>query len=99
MIADMYDHPITTAHLGKAIAHYTQTLVPLVYLPIAKQETRQEQQLATGHRGTLHMHLDGVREALADASNALTPQQPATSATPFATAPKPPHAPGPRGRS
>lgn len=90
---------ISTAHLGKAIAHYTQTLVPLVCLPIAKQETRQEQQLATEHRGTLHMHLDGVRKALADASNALMPHQPADSATPVATAPKPPHASGSRGRS
>ncbi|MFF7337406.1 hypothetical protein ACFZAT_08690 [Streptomyces sp. NPDC008163] len=90
---------VSTAHLGKAIAHYTRSLEPLLYLHTARQKIRRKHWLATEHRGALRVHLNGAQEALADARTALTPPPPPTSATPAAPTPKPPHAPGPRGRS
>ncbi|MEV5605465.1 hypothetical protein AB0L33_28890 [Streptomyces sp. NPDC052299] len=89
---------VSTAHLGKAIAHYTQTLEPLLYLHTARQKIRRKHWLATEHRGVVHVHLDGARKALADARTALTPPPPAAPAAPVATGTKP-HAPAPKGRS
>ncbi|MGW2477922.1 hypothetical protein [Streptomyces sp. NPDC001665] len=90
---------VSTAHLGKAIAHYTQTLEPLLRLHTARQKIRRKHWLATEHRGALRGHLNGAQEALADARTALTPPPPPTSAAPVAAGTKSPHAPGPRGRS
>ncbi|MGZ2361544.1 hypothetical protein LRE75_33515 [Streptomyces sp. 372A] len=88
-----------TGHLGKAIAHYTQTLIPLLYLPAAKEETEQQRWLVAEHRGALQIHLNGARTALADAHAVLSPPQAPAPVVPAASAPAPPHTPGPRGRS
>ncbi|MFE0188018.1 hypothetical protein [Streptomyces sp. NPDC058989] len=66
-----------TGHLGRAIAHYTQALAPLIALakPDA-QPTLQRQFHAIDHHSRLCVHLDDASQALAAAHASLAARAP-----------------------
>ncbi|WP_371551337.1 hypothetical protein OG266_38240 [Streptomyces sp. NBC_00554] len=73
----------TAAHLGRAIAHYTQALSPLVTLAQpGAQATLQKQLDAIDQHSRLRVHLDDAGKALAAARACLgAPRNPATPNT------------------
>ncbi|MGW2721051.1 hypothetical protein [Streptomyces sp. NPDC001492] len=73
----------TTGHLGRAIAHYTQALAPLVALARPGAQTTLQKQLdAVGLHSRLRVHLDDADQALAVARACLgTPRRPAAPST------------------
>ncbi|MCA1221305.1 hypothetical protein [Streptomyces sp. 8L] len=80
----------STGHLGRAVAHYAQTLSPLV---TAAQNTLPPTVGSLDDHRT-RAHLDAAEQALAAARTALdTPRPPAASS---ALVPAPPHAPAVR---
>ncbi|MGW2137700.1 hypothetical protein ACWCW2_17035 [Streptomyces sp. NPDC001773] len=86
----------SAGHLGKAIAHYTQALAPLLVLTTTAQDTLQQRLDSLDHRSRLRNHLDDGGRALAAAHTALeAPRPPATSSAP---APAPLRAPAVRRR-
>ncbi|WP_326812273.1 hypothetical protein OIE62_07735 [Streptomyces scopuliridis] len=87
----------SAGHLGRAIAHYTQALAPLITLTTGTQDTLQHKLDALNHRSRLRVHLDDAGRALAAARTALEVPQP--PAVPSAPAPAPPHAPAVRCRA
>ncbi|MFF7174718.1 hypothetical protein [Streptomyces pseudovenezuelae] len=75
----------TTGHLGRAIAHYTQALAPLITLAQPRaQATLQKQLDAIGQHSRLRVHLDDAGQALAAARACLG--APCRPTTPSATA-------------
>ncbi|MDX3855628.1 hypothetical protein [Streptomyces sp. AK02-01A] len=87
----------SAAHLGQAIAHYTQALAPLITLTTAAQDTLQQQLDSLDHHSRLLTHLDDAGRALAAARTAL--QVPRPAAVPSAPAPAPLQAPAVRRRT
>ncbi|MFE9725941.1 hypothetical protein ACFYQ5_20675 [Streptomyces sp. NPDC005794] len=86
----------TVGHLGRAIAHYTQALAPLITLTTTAQDTLQQKLDSPGLRSRLRIHLDDAGRALAAARTALeVPQPPIDSKAP---APAPLRAPAARRR-
>ncbi len=88
----------SAGHLGRAVAHYTQALAPLITLTTTAQDTLQQQldSLDLNH-SRLRVHLDDAGRALAAARTALkVPRPPAAASAP---APVPPHAPAVRRRA
>ncbi|MEV0957029.1 hypothetical protein AB0I97_14275 [Streptomyces sp. NPDC049951] len=49
---------MTAGHLGRAIAHYTQALTPLITLTTTGQHTLQHKLDSLDHRSRLLAHLD-----------------------------------------
>ncbi|GAA4010062.1 hypothetical protein [Streptomyces plumbiresistens] len=87
----------TAARVGRAIAHYTQALAPLVSLAQpGSQATLQQQLDAIDLHSRLRIHLDDAGRALAEARVCLRPRR---STTPAATATVPVPAPTARRRS
>ncbi|AVH55692.1 MULTISPECIES: hypothetical protein [Streptomyces] len=87
----------TAAHVGRAIAHYTQALAPLVTLAQpGSQATLQKQLDAIDLHSRLRVHLDDAGRAMAEARACLRPRR---STTPPATATVPVRAPTVRRRS
>ncbi|WP_326759184.1 hypothetical protein OHB35_15530 [Streptomyces phaeochromogenes] len=88
----------TAGHLGRAIAHYTQALSPLVTLSRpGAQATLQKQLDAIDQHGRLRVRLDDAGQALAATRVCLgVPGRPATPST---TASVPVPAPTVRRRS
>ncbi|MCX4884682.1 hypothetical protein [Streptomyces sp. NBC_00847] len=74
----------TTGHLGRAIAHYTQALSPLVTLARpGAQATLQKQLDAIDQHSRLRVYLDDAGRALAAARACLgVSRRPATPSTP-----------------
>ncbi|OAR21872.1 hypothetical protein A8W25_30820, partial [Streptomyces sp. ERV7] len=61
-------------HIGRAIAHYTQALTPLITLTQQQPHPTLQHQLdAIGLTSTLHTHLAHARQALAAAHTSLQP--------------------------
>jgi hypothetical protein len=87
----------SAGHLGRAVAHYTQALAPLITLTTAAQDTLQHKLGALNDHSCLRVHLDDAGRALAAARTALETPQP--SAVPGAPAPVPPLAPAVRRRA
>ncbi|MFF9511554.1 hypothetical protein ACF1BU_33830 [Streptomyces sp. NPDC014724] len=86
----------SAGHLGKAIAHYTQALAPLLVLTTTAQDTLQQQLDSLDHHSRLRIHLDDGGRALAAARTALeAPRSPAAACAP---APAPLHATAVRRR-
>ncbi|MET8921631.1 hypothetical protein ABZW26_04370 [Streptomyces sp. NPDC004623] len=86
-------------HLGRAIAHYTQALTPLVTLTTTVQHTLQHKLDSLDHHSRLLAHLDDAGRALTAARTALeAPQPPAAPSAP-APAPSAPLAPAARRRA
>ncbi|MFI6489186.1 hypothetical protein [Streptomyces sp. NPDC050564] len=84
-------------HLGRAVAHYTQALAPLIALTTTAQDTLQQQFDSLDHHSRLRVHLDDGGRALAAARTALeAPRPPAAASAP---APVPSHAPAVRRRA
>ncbi|MER5826164.1 hypothetical protein ABT086_28860 [Streptomyces mirabilis] len=73
----------TTGHLGRAIAHYTQALAPLIALAKpGTQATLQKQLDAIEQHSRLRVHLDDAGKALAAARACLgVLRRPATPST------------------
>ncbi|MFI8880300.1 hypothetical protein [Streptomyces sp. NPDC055243] len=75
----------SAGHLGRAIAHYTQALAPLLTLTTTAQDTLQQKLDSLDHHSRLRVHLDDAGRALAAASTALEePRPPAASSKPVA---------------
>ncbi|WP_329269050.1 hypothetical protein [Streptomyces sp. NBC_01451] len=74
---------LTTGHLGRAIAHYTQALAPLVTLAQPGGQTTLHKQLdAIDQHSRLRVHLDDAGQDLAAARACLgAPRRPATPST------------------
>ncbi|WP_367435042.1 hypothetical protein [Streptomyces celluloflavus] len=87
----------TAACLGRAIAHYTQALPPLITLTTGPQDTLQQKLDSLDHHSRLRVHLDDAGRALTAARTALEVPQP--PAVPSAPAPAPAHAPAVRRRA
>ncbi|MFI9719799.1 hypothetical protein ACIHFE_09115 [Streptomyces sp. NPDC052396] len=61
-----------TGHIGRAVAHYTQALAPLVALAKPDAQTTIQQQFhAIDHHSRLRMHLDDAGQAMAAAHASL----------------------------
>ncbi|WWM28087.1 hypothetical protein QBW33_31065 [Streptomyces sp. B21-104] len=89
----------TAGHLGRAIAHYTQALTPLITLTTTGQHTLQHKLDSLDHHSRLLAHLDDAGRALTAARTALeAPQPPAAPSAP-APAPSAPLAPAARRRA
>ena len=87
----------STGHLGRAVAHYTQALAPLITLTTTAQDTLQQKLDSLDHHSRLRIHLDDADRALTAARTALeVPRPPAASNGP---APAPVHAPAVRRRA
>ncbi|MGV9401655.1 hypothetical protein [Streptomyces sp. NPDC003667] len=87
----------SAGHLGRAIAHYTQALAPLITLTTAAQDTLQQKLDSLDHHSHLRIHLDDADRALAAARTALeVPRPPAATSAP---APAPLHTPAARRRA
>ncbi|MFF5273830.1 hypothetical protein [Streptomyces sp. NPDC000133] len=87
----------SAGHLGRAIAHYTQALAPLITLTTTAQDTLQQKLDSLDLHSRLRIHLDDAGRALAAARAALeTPQPPVASKAP---APAPLRAPALRRRA
>ncbi|WP_405388172.1 hypothetical protein OG596_09560 [Streptomyces sp. NBC_01102] len=85
----------TAGHLGRALAHYTQALTPL----IALTTTVQHKLDSLDNHSRLLAHLDDAGRALSAARTALeAPQPPAAPSAP-APAPSAPLAPAARRRA
>ncbi|MFJ6438657.1 hypothetical protein [Streptomyces sp. NPDC091416] len=80
----------TAGHLGRAIAHYTQALAPLVALTTrGTQSAIQEHVSGLVHHSRLRRHLEGSAEALTAARDCLHgSSRPTPTRTPI-----PPHTP------
>ncbi|MEV0038880.1 hypothetical protein [Streptomyces sp. NPDC050804] len=87
----------SAGHLGRAIAHYTQALAPLIILTTAAQDTLQQKLDSLDHHSRLRIHLDDAGRALAAARTALEVPRPPT--VPSAPAPAPLRAPAVRRRA
>ncbi|MFD5111672.1 hypothetical protein ACFWNG_05045 [Streptomyces sp. NPDC058391] len=87
----------SVGHLGRAVAHYTQALAPLITLTTGSQDTLQQKLDALDHHSRLRVHLDDAGRALAAARTALEVPQP--PAVPSTSAPAPSHAPSVRRRA
>lgn len=73
----------SAGHVGRAIAHYTQALAPLITLTTTAQNTLQQQLDSLDHHSRLRIHLDDARRALAAARTALeVPRTPLLRAHP-----------------
>lgn len=81
----------SAGHLGRAVAHYTQALAPLITLTTGTQDTLQHKLDALDHHSSLRVHLGDAGKALAAARTAL--EIPQTPSVPSAPAPMPPHTP------
>ncbi|WP_188278870.1 hypothetical protein [Streptomyces sp. CBMA152] len=80
----------SAGHLGRAIAHYTQALTPLVCLATpGAQDTLQKQLDALDHHSRLRVHLDHVGVALKAVRVGLDVPHRPVAASPSATAPVP----------
>ncbi|WP_413100249.1 XF1762 family protein [Streptomyces sp. Inha503] len=87
----------SAGHLGRAIAHYTQALAPLITLTTTAQDTLRQKLDALDHHSRLRIHLDDAGRALAAARTALeAPRPPAAARAP---APAPSQAPAVRRRA
>ncbi|MEV6535987.1 hypothetical protein AB0M86_41545 [Streptomyces sp. NPDC051639] len=87
----------SAGHLGRAVAHYTQALAPLITLTTTAQDTLQQKLDSLDHHSRLRIHLDDASRALTAARTALeVPRPPAASS---ASAPGPLHAPAARRRA
>ncbi|MGW1194523.1 hypothetical protein ACWD4B_01490 [Streptomyces sp. NPDC002536] len=80
------------SHIGRAVAHYTQALAPLVALAEpGAQDTIQKKFHAIDHHSRLRMHLDDAGQALAAAHSSLAgrhhPASPRKPALPPANTP------------
>ncbi|MFJ6017250.1 hypothetical protein [Streptomyces sp. NPDC092952] len=87
----------SAAHLGRAVAHYTQALVPLITLTTTTQDTLQQSIDALDHHSSLRIHLDNARRSLAAARTELDVQHPLATASTSAPASR--HAPAARRRA
>ncbi|WP_329295646.1 hypothetical protein [Streptomyces pseudovenezuelae] len=87
----------SAGHLGRAIAHYTQALAPLIILTTTAQDTFQQKLDSLDHRSRLRIHLDDAGRALAAARTALEVPRPCAAAS--APAAVPVHAPAVRRRA
>ncbi|WP_433549104.1 hypothetical protein ACQPZG_31620 [Streptomyces sp. CA-294286] len=75
----------TAAHLGRAVAYYTEALVPLITLTTGHQDTMQQQLDALDQDSKLRVHLTDAGQSLTAARSALLGQQlPASPSTPSA---------------
>ncbi|MFG2471569.1 XF1762 family protein [Streptomyces canus] len=73
----------SASHVGRAIAHYTQALAPLITLTTTAQDTLQQKLDSLDHHSRLRIHLDDARRALAAACTALeVPRTPAAASAP-----------------
>lgn len=73
----------SAGHVGRAIAHYTQALAPLITLATTAQDTLQQKLDSLDHHSRLRIHLDDARRALAAARTALeVPRTPAAASAP-----------------
>ncbi|MGV9625169.1 hypothetical protein [Streptomyces sp. NPDC003487] len=86
----------SAGHLGRAIAHYTQTLAPLITLTTTAQDTLQQKLDSLDHHSHLRTHLDDAGRALDAARTALEVRPPAA---PNAPTPAPVHTPAVRRRA
>lgn len=87
----------SASHLGRAIAHYTQALAPLITLTTTAQDTLQQKLDSLDHHSRLRIHLDDAGRALATAHSALEAPRPPIAASALAAAPS--HAPAVRRRA
>ncbi|MEU9426474.1 hypothetical protein AB0D87_27140 [Streptomyces sp. NPDC048342] len=75
----------SAGHLGRAIAHYTQALAPLIILTTTAQDTLQQELDSLDRHSRLRIHLDDAGRALAAARTALeVPRPPAAASAPAA---------------
>ncbi|KUL53166.1 hypothetical protein [Streptomyces sp. NRRL S-1521] len=87
----------SAGHLGRAIAHYTQALAPLITLTTTPQDTLQQKLDSLDHHRSLRIHLNDASRALAAARTALDVPQPRAAAS--TTVPALRHAPSVRRRT
>ncbi|MEU9189250.1 hypothetical protein AB0D14_32840 [Streptomyces sp. NPDC048484] len=77
----------SAGHLGRAVAHYTQALAPLLVLTTTAQDTLQHKLDSLDHHSRLRIHLDDGGRALAAARSALEAPRPPAAACAHAPAP------------
>ncbi|MFD3580865.1 hypothetical protein [Streptomyces sp. NPDC058683] len=79
----------SAGHVGRAIAHYTRTLAPLITLTTTVRDTLQQRLDSLDHHSRLRVHLDDARRALAAVRTALEVPRPTAAASAPAPAPLP----------
>ncbi|MEU2145117.1 MULTISPECIES: hypothetical protein [Streptomyces albovinaceus subgroup] len=71
----------SAGHLGRAIAHYTQALAPLLILTTTRQDTPQQKLDSLDHHSRLRSHLDDAGRVLAAARTVLAVPPPSTASS------------------